>query len=195
MNAGGIRATIDAGTITRGQVLTSFPFGNAVVEVKYSGQDLWRIFEGLVSKINQFNQKAVTSFFQVSRGIKVEYNPDNAIGQRLVRLTIGDKPVDTSALYTIVTADFLTGGGDNILEQIQDVVVLDTMEEVLVKHINKTSPIDFQLEGRIAIVQGSADGNGSANGTIPSGAGRVSDVGSSVSLLIFTAFLAVVVSA
>ncbi|KAI1390490.1 Metallo-dependent phosphatase [Hypoxylon trugodes] len=195
VNAGGIRATIDAGTVTRGQVLTSFPFGNAVVEVKYSGQDLWKIFEGLVSKINQFNQKAVTSFFQVSRGIKVEYNPDNAIGQRLVRLTIGDKPVDTSALYTIVTADFLTGGGDNILEQIQDVVVLDTMEEVLVKHINKTSPIDFQLEGRIAIVQGSADGNGSANGTIPSGAGRVSDVGSSVSLLIFTAFLAVVVSA
>jgi 2',3'-cyclic-nucleotide 2'-phosphodiesterase (5'-nucleotidase family) len=32
VNAGGIRATIDEGPITRGEVLTSFPFGNAVVE-------------------------------------------------------------------------------------------------------------------------------------------------------------------
>lgn len=31
MNAGGIRATIDDGEITRGEVLTSFPFGNSTL--------------------------------------------------------------------------------------------------------------------------------------------------------------------
>ncbi|KAI1463473.1 Metallo-dependent phosphatase [Daldinia caldariorum] len=167
-NAGGIRATIDAGPITRGEVLTSFPFGNAVVEVQYSGADLWKIFEGLVSGVNQFNQRKVTSFFQISRGIKVEYDPNKAIGERLVRLTIGDKPVDSETRYTVVTVDFITGGGDNILEPVQDVVVLDTMDEVLVNYIQKASPIDFQLDGRITTVNGSDSGSAATStGAVP----------------------------
>ncbi|KAI2620929.1 Metallo-dependent phosphatase [Hypomontagnella submonticulosa] len=206
-NAGGIRATIDMGDITRGEVLTSFPFGNAVVEVKYSGADLWKIFEGAVSGINQFNQKRVTSFFQVSRGIKVEYNPNNEVGKRLVRLTIGDKPVDLKAEYTVVTVDFITGGGDNIVEPVENVVVLDTMDEVLVKHVQKFSPIDFQLEGRIAVVEGSSNSTTPSNSTVPSsptptptqstrpnGGERVGGVASSVVLIVFTALLSVVVS-
>ncbi|OTB18564.1 hypothetical protein K445DRAFT_326993 [Daldinia sp. EC12] len=176
-NAGGIRATIDAGPITRGEVLTSFPFGNAVVEVKYSGTDLWKIFEGLVSGVNQFNQRNVTSFFQISRGVKVEYDPSKAIGERLVRLTIGNKPVDEEAQYTVVTVDFITGGGDNIIEPVQDVVILDTLDEVLVDHIRKASPIDFKLDGRIATVNGGAatsTGNEPAQTTTPNGTERVS---------------------
>ncbi|KAI4862826.1 Metallo-dependent phosphatase [Hypoxylon rubiginosum] len=195
VNAGGIRATIDAGPITRGQVLTSFPFGNAVVEVTYSGADLWKIFEGLASGINQFNQEEITSFFQISRGIKVEYNPDNAVGSRLVRLTIGDAPVDQAAEYKVVTVDFITGGGDNILEPVDDVISLDTMEEVLVEYIQKASPIDFQLDGRIATVQGSAnESSTSANGTDTSGAGHVSGISSSVVLPFFTTLLAFIIS-
>ncbi|KAI2607867.1 Metallo-dependent phosphatase [Hypoxylon sp. NC1633] len=198
VNAGGIRATIDAGTITRGQVLTSFPFGNAVVELKYSGEDLWKIFEGLVSAVNQFNQEQVTSFFQVSRGIKVEHNPDNPVGSRLVRLTIGDDPVDAATEYTVVTVDFIAGGGDNILMPVEDVVVLDTMEEVLVQYINKTSPINFQLGGRINTVQGSANATTTDRAPepskVPGGAQRVSDVSSSVVLLASTGLLAIVLS-
>ncbi|KAI0095906.1 Metallo-dependent phosphatase [Daldinia grandis] len=181
-NAGGIRATIDSGPITRGEVLTSFPFGNAVVEVDYSGADLLKIFEGFVSGVNQFNQRNVTSFFQVSRGIKVEYNPNNAIGERLVRLTISDKPVDKEVQYTVVTVDFITGGGDNMLEPVQDVVILDTLDEVLVDHIRKTSPVDFQLDDRIVIVSGSAEANTTTTDgaptptTTPNGAGGVGSV-------------------
>ncbi|OTA52445.1 Metallo-dependent phosphatase [Hypoxylon sp. EC38] len=152
VNGGGIRATIDIGDITRGQVITAFPFGNAVVEVTYSGEDLWKIFEGLVSGINQYNQEEVESFCQVSRGIKVEYSPNNAVGQRLVRLTVGGKPLDTGAKYTIVTSDFITGGGDNMVPPVEGAEVLDTLEEVLERYIQKNSPIDFQLDARIATV-------------------------------------------
>lgn len=199
VNAGGIRATIDAGTITRGQVLTSFPFGNAVVEVTYSGADLWKIFEGLVSGINQFNNEEITSFFQVSRGIKVEYNPANDVGARLVRLTIGDEAVDEAAEYKVVTVDFITGGGDNILVAVDDVISLDTMDEVLVGYIEKQSPIDFQLEGRIATVEGSAgesgaSANGTNTGTDTSGAERVSGVSSSTLFLFFTSLLVFVMA-
>ncbi|RYP05647.1 hypothetical protein DL764_003656 [Monosporascus ibericus] len=226
VNAGGIRASIEQGPITRGEVLTSFPFGNAVVEVTYTGEELWNIFEGLVSGVNQYNGEEVSSFFQVSTGVKVEYNPDNEVGQRLVRLTVGGSPVDEAAEYVIVTIDFLTGGGDNFLEPVDDAIVLDTMDEVLVRYIGENSPIDFELDGRIAVVDGSADNGGEAgeggqggNGTVPTGGGghgsngtvptatgaapvptitpsiaSISSVGSSIALLIFVAFLAVVVA-
>ncbi|RYP40860.1 hypothetical protein DL767_001341 [Monosporascus sp. MG133] len=220
VNAGGIRASIDQGPITRGEVLTSFPFGNAVVEVTYTGEELWNIFEGLVSGVNQYNGEEVSSFFQVSTGVKVEYNPNNEVGQRLVRLTVGGSPVDEAAEYVVVTIDFLTGGGDNILEPVDDAVVLDTMDEVLVRYIEENSPIDFELDGRIAVVNGSADNGGQVgegghggNGTVPTATGAVptatgsvpqptilpsmasiSSVGSSIVLLVFAAFLAVVVA-
>ncbi|KAI0160060.1 Metallo-dependent phosphatase [Hypoxylon sp. FL1284] len=165
INGGGIRASIDVGNITRGQVLTSFPFGNAAVEVTWSGADLWKIFEGLVSGTNQFNQEKIDSIAQVSRGIKVEYNPDNAVGSRLVRLTIDNKPVDQAAEYRVVTVDYVAGGGDNIVVSVGDVSALDTVADVLSDYIqNQTSPIDFQLEGRIATVQGSAGDNGTGAG-------------------------------
>lgn len=110
INAGGIRATIDVGPITRGEVLTSFPFGNSIVELTLSGQELWDVFEGIVTRVNQNNGLPVTSFMQVSRGIVIEYNPENSNGTKLVRVTIGEEPVDLERDYHVVTLDFLAGG-------------------------------------------------------------------------------------
>ncbi len=197
-NAGGIRATIDEGPITRGEVVTSFPFSNAVVEVEFSGARLWALFEGIVSGVNQYNGDAVTSFVQVSAGVKISYNPANAVGERLVRLEIAGEAVDLDAVYTVVTIDFLVGGGDNFITPLDDFVILDTLDEVLVAYIKEKSPIDFELDGRIAVVDGSR-GNGSTPtdatpmpSTTPSGAGSVGVV-SGVALLVWTALLAVVV--
>lgn len=208
VNAGGIRATIDEGDITRGEVLTSFPFSNAVVEVEFTGAELWGIFEGIVSGVNQENNNEVTSFAQVSKGIRVSYNPDNDVGSRLVSLQIGGKEeeeeVDKAAKYTVVTIDFVAGGGDNFFGPIENLVVLDTLDEVLVKYIQKNTPIDFELDGRIAVVQGSAgsgSGSGSSNSTptasptpsmTPSDANTVGIV-SGLVLLVWTALLGVVV--
>ena len=162
VNAGGIRATIDEGSITRGEVLTSFPFGNAVVEAQFIGNELWSILEGIVSGVNTVNKKPVTSFLQVSKSIKVEYNPQQKIGERLVRVSVDGEGIDLDKIYTVVTIDFLAGGGDNFFEPIDNLVVLDTLDEVLVEYIKKKSPVDFELDGRIAVVDGS--GSGSDNG-------------------------------
>jgi 2',3'-cyclic-nucleotide 2'-phosphodiesterase (5'-nucleotidase family) len=110
INAGGIRATIDAGPITRGEVLTSFPFGNAIVEIQLKGDELWKTLEGVFSKVNQYNQKAVTSGIQVSRNLNITYNSDNANGTKLVSIQIGKEPFSNDTIYNIVTLDFLAGG-------------------------------------------------------------------------------------
>ncbi|KAI1852713.1 hypothetical protein JX265_003202 [Neoarthrinium moseri] len=178
INGGGVRATIDQGKITRGEVLTAFPFGNAVVEVTYSGETLWKILEGLVSMVNQFNQKKVGSFLQVSKNIKVEYNPNNEVGSRLVAVTIGGEPLDNSKEYKMVTIDFLTGGGDNFLEKV-DGTILDLMEEVLTSYVQAHSPIpaDYSVAERIVIVDGKS-GSGNASATTTTGAPTSTPTGS-----------------
>src|SRR5512140_3259867 len=89
VNGGGVRATIDVGPITRGEVLTAFPFGNAVVDIVVSGDRLWSALEGIVSGANQVNGRPVPSFLQVSSGIVVRYNPSAAAGSKLVSVDIG----------------------------------------------------------------------------------------------------------
>lgn len=168
-NAGGIRATIDAGNITRGEVLASFPFGNAVVEIKYRGSDVRKILEGCVSKTNQFNQKKLSSWFQVSDGIVIEYNPKNAAGSMLVNVTVGGKPLSDERDYRVVTVDFLAGGGDNILPSTKDFASLDTLDEVLVSYIQERSPLGNELQERVVPVDKQPGGGGGSGGSGSSG--------------------------
>jgi 2',3'-cyclic-nucleotide 2'-phosphodiesterase (5'-nucleotidase family) len=165
INAGGIRATIDEGDITRGEVLTAFPFGNSIVEITLSGKELWDVLEGIVTGINVHNNKKVTSFFQVSQGIKVQYNPSNANNTRLVRVQIGGQDLDEAKKYDIVTLDFLAGGGDNFFMPTTDFVTLDTQDEVLTGYIQKKSPVKIALEKRIEEVSGQRNDTGGGNGT------------------------------
>jgi len=151
VNAGGIRATIDAGNITRGEVLTSFPFGNAVVEVNYRGSDLRKILEGCVSRVNQFNQNKVTSWFQVSQGVTIRYNPTHPPGSMLSSVKIGGKLLNDTLEYRIVTVDFLAGGGDNILPITPNTTPLDTLDKVLVSYIQQGTPLKNQLQKRVVI--------------------------------------------
>ncbi|KAJ8113092.1 hypothetical protein OPT61_g4701 [Boeremia exigua] len=178
INAGGIRATIDQGNITRGEVLTSFPFGNSIVQLEVDGKYLWEVLEGIVTGVNVANGKAVTSFLQVSSGIKIEYNPENNNGTKLVSVTIGDKPLDNSTTYQIVTLDFIAGGGDNFFTPTTDFVSLDTQDEVLTQYILAQSPVNIQLDRRVEAVDrqrnDTAGDNGTANGTSPSGTGSSS---------------------
>ncbi|KAF1953119.1 Metallo-dependent phosphatase [Byssothecium circinans] len=156
INAGGVRATIDVGDITRGEVLTSFPFGNAIVELTLSGADLWDVLEGILSKVNVVNGKAVTSFLQVSKGIKIEYNPANTNGTKLTAVTIGNSPLDKAKEYQFVTLDFLATGGDNFFQPTTNFITLDTQDEVLTEYIKVKTPVDIKLDGRIQIVNGTA---------------------------------------
>lgn len=171
INSGGVRATIDSGEITRGEVLTSFPFGNAIVELTFSGKDLRKVLEGCVSQVNQFNDKTVSSWFQVSDDIKIEFNPDNEAGNKLVSVMIGDKPLDDERDdYRVVTLDFLAGGGDNIFVATKDFISLDTQAEVLEGYITSNTPLTNELEDRVVKVDkqagdGGSGGNGGKNET------------------------------
>ncbi|CAN9397087.1 unnamed protein product [Alternaria alternata] len=159
INAGGIRATIDQGDITRG-------------EVAIDGKTLWESLEGIVTGVNVGNGREVTSFFQISTGIKVEYNPENDNNTKLISVTIGDEPLNNDTTYQMVTLDFIAGGGDNFFEPSTDFITLDTQDEVLTSYILSQTPVNIELDGRIEEVDGQREdtpgaGNGTSNGTSP----------------------------
>jgi 5'-nucleotidase len=151
MNAGGIRIRIDAGNITLQDVLDCFPFGNGYVELDFTGAQLWDVFEGVVSRVSANNGQPVTSFAQVSKNIRLTYNPLNSIGSKLITLTIAGQPVVFSQIYRIATIDFLAHGGDNLWPPRSDFAVLGTLDEIWSQYVRERSPIDYQLDGRISI--------------------------------------------
>jgi 5'-nucleotidase len=103
INAGGIRASISAGNVTRGDVLTSFPFLNGVADLVWTGQQVLDMFEGFASGYSTLSQHATTSFIQVSKQIKFEWNSSNVNQTRLINLTINGEQVDPSRNYTLVS--------------------------------------------------------------------------------------------
>ena len=109
-NGGGIRGdrTYDPGTeLTRRDILSELPFGNVTVKLEMSGALLLEALENGVSKV----EEGAGRFPQIA-GMRFVYDPKAAAGSRVVSVTVGGKPLDTNATYTMATNDYSAGGGD-----------------------------------------------------------------------------------
>ncbi len=109
-NAGGIRGNrqYPAGhRLTRRDVLSELPFGNATVMVEITGQDIREALENGVSQIEQRAGRMP----QVS-GLSMEVDARQPPGSRIVSLRVGDKPLDPAARYTVASNNFMLSGGD-----------------------------------------------------------------------------------
>lgn len=111
-NGGGVRASIDAGEITVGDVLTVLPFSNTLATVQVSGADVIEALENGVSDI----ENGAGRFAQVA-GLKYTYTLANPVGSRISDVLVkgeGDTwvPIDEEADYIVVTNNYVRGGGD-----------------------------------------------------------------------------------
>ena len=122
-NGGGIRATIEAGDITKKDINTVLPFGNTLSIIKISGSELLEVLEASTF----CTPEAIGGFPQVS-GIEFTVNTAAAYDagdeypgttyaapksiNRVTITSVGGKDFDPSATYTIATNDFMASGGD-----------------------------------------------------------------------------------
>jgi len=103
VNNGGIRADLAAGPVTWGELFDVEPFQNFVVTCTVSGAVLRAILEHAVG--------AADARAHLS-GVRVDVNPANPAGQRVVGLTLADgRPVLDTARYSIALPDFIAAGG------------------------------------------------------------------------------------
>ncbi|WP_277471315.1 MULTISPECIES: S-layer homology domain-containing protein [unclassified Paenibacillus] len=124
-NGGGIRAGIDQGDITLGEVLTVMPFSNSLVALKVTGQEIIAALENGVSGLESDQGR----FAQVS-GMRYTYdstkkpeivnattNVVEQVGERIVSVEIKQADgsytaIDPKAYYILSTNSFMAGGGD-----------------------------------------------------------------------------------
>jgi 5'-nucleotidase / UDP-sugar diphosphatase len=121
MNAGGIRANIDEGPITLGDLLTVQPFGNLTSTFELSGADVIAALENGVSAVvvtdGVVSRDDLSGRFPQVSGIRYTFDPTQAEGSRIVSVEVEGEdgtfsPIDESATYTVVTNNFVRNGGD-----------------------------------------------------------------------------------
>jgi len=103
MNAGGLRADLPAGPVTRGHILDAFPFLNTVVVLELTGAQIRAVLE------QGFTLKR--GMIQVS-GLVARYDLGRPDGHRLIELSIGGQPARHDRTYRVAVNSFLAEGGD-----------------------------------------------------------------------------------
>jgi len=145
-NAGGIRAIIDAGHITVGEVTTALPFENFIVRIDVTGAELIEILEHGVSMYPNVHGR-----YPVVAGVEFTFNPTQPAGERIVDVMIAGEPIDRNRTYTLATNCFLAGGGDGyamfVGKTAEDTEVL--LREAVIEYIREIETVGTRVDGRI----------------------------------------------
>lgn len=108
MNRDGIRADVDAGELTWGELRSAQPFGNTVMRLTLSGEQILRLLEQQWS-----GPHAERPYLLRVAGLRYSYDLRRPPFQRVVDTTTGDGlPLDPKRRYSVAANDFIVGGGD-----------------------------------------------------------------------------------
>ena len=151
-NGGGLRASIDAGPVTMGEVLTVLPFQNTLATFEAKGTTILAALENGVSAVEEGEGR----FPQVA-GLKYSFDPAKPSGARVsevqVATTLGWKPLDPAATYGVVTNNFLRGGGDGYkmfaTEAMNAYDFGPDLADVTADYLSKSGSYDPFTDGRI----------------------------------------------
>jgi 5'-nucleotidase len=152
INGGGLRASIDAGDVTMGEVLTVLPFQNTLATFQLRGSDVVAALENGVSQIDQ----GAGRFPQVA-GLKYAFDVTKPPGSRIsdVQVMQGEswRPIDIAATYGVVSNNYMRAGGDGYkIFSTNAVNAYDYgpgLELVLADYLAKHTPYKPYTDGRI----------------------------------------------
>ena len=174
VNGGGVRADIEAGDITYGQILSVHPFGNMACLIEATGQQILDALEmdsrDVPDECGGFLQVSGLSY-EINVGVESSVVVDDAgsfvevAGERRVQnVLVAGEPIDPEATYTLASHNYmLKSGGDglNMFQGdtlLQDEVLIDN--QVLINYIVDTlggvvgeEYSDPYGQGRITIVE------------------------------------------
>lgn len=120
-NAGGIRASVAAGSVTYGDIIGVSPYGNYIVTKQITGKELLEILETSIEIQRQCIEayergeddawpSSSGSYLQFG-GIEVLYDLAGPEGNRVLKVTVGEKPLDEKQVYTVATNNYAAVSG------------------------------------------------------------------------------------
>ena len=153
MNPGGIRARIQAGEVTWGELFAVQPFANDLVKMDLTGAQIWTL-------LGQQFQTPSNRILEIS-GLHYRYHltsPTTGVIDAVFVGPPGDDsqpvPNDDSVTYTVTVNSFLAGGGDGftVLRDGTNRVVGPVDLDALVEYVESLpTPFTSQIEGRIQL--------------------------------------------
>ena len=147
-NGGGLRASIDAGEITMGEVLTVLPFQNTLATFRLKGADILASLENGVSEIEEGGGR----FPQVA-GMSYAFDASKPAGERISDVMVGGEPLDPERMYGVVSNDFMRRGGDGysaFADNAEDAYDYGPgLEQVLADYIGAQGAVTPTIDNRI----------------------------------------------
>jgi 5'-nucleotidase len=152
-NGGGLRASIDSGDVSMGEVLTVLPFQNTLATFQLKGSDVKAALENGVSQIADVAGR----FPQVS-GLKYTFDASKPVGQRIVTVEVNEGgkfvALDPNKTYGVVSNNYMRAGGDGYdVFKTGAINAYDygpNLENVVADYIGKHAPYKPYVDGRIA---------------------------------------------
>lgn len=172
-NGGGLRASIDAGTVTMGEVLTVLPFQNTLASFQLKGSDIVAALENGVSQV----EEGAGRFPQVS-GLKYTADLNKPAGSRITSVEVkeGDSfvAIDLNKVYGVATNNYMRSGGDGykvFATGGQNAYDFGPgLESVVADYIAKNSPYKPYTDGRITVIAAAAPASAEATAETPAAA-------------------------
>lgn len=155
-NGGGLRASIGAGEVTKGDVLAVLPFQNTLSTFNLPGSALRAALENGFSQVEEGGGR----FPQVA-GLRVTWDAAKPAGARVVSVEVAGKggwqPLDPAMVYTVVSNNFMRSGGDGYAS-LRDAATNaydfgPNLEDVLADYLARHPEYAPVSEGRIRLVQ------------------------------------------
>ena len=146
-NSGGIRASIDAGEVTMGEVLTVLPFQNTLSTFQVTGAAMIAALENGVSQ----HEDGSGRFPQVS-GMTFTVDLSQEPGSRISDIMVGGAAIDPAAVYGVVSNNFVRNGGDgySMFEDAMNAYDFGPdLADVTAEYIAANAPYQPYTDGRI----------------------------------------------
>jgi 2',3'-cyclic-nucleotide 2'-phosphodiesterase (5'-nucleotidase family) len=146
-NMGGIRASLEKGDVTIGDVIEVAPFENKICFMTMKGSWVKTLFEQIAARGGE----------GVSHSVKAVISKDN----KLISLKINGEDVNPDAEYRIATIDYLAEGNDGMPAFVNGTnrkmltdksnnlrfIIMDYFRE----EMKKGHVVDAEIEGRITV--------------------------------------------
>ncbi len=159
-NGGGLRASIDVGPVTYGEVLELLPFGNTMATFEITGSHLLSALENGVRNYPEDGR-----FPQVA-GLRFLWDPYRPINSRVISVEVRNpadntwSPISMTARYKVVTNNFVRQGGD-FYTMFRDFAINPydfgpQLDQAVIEYLQQFSPVTPALGSRILYERRSA---------------------------------------
>lgn len=154
MNPGGVRADLQTNSnnqITFGDVFAVQPFGNSIITLSLTGQQIRELLEQQWSGANADRPHIL----QPSKELSYAYKKDATAVPRATQIMISGQALMDSKSYRVTVNSFIADGGDNftVLTKGTNRVGGGQDIDALEKYINQNSPVQAPETNRIKVIQ------------------------------------------